>query len=231
MKTINKYIYDALFRGFDEKWTMWNPDLGKKRRFCTSLYIMGIWGNVSGFIYEWKIEGGCNLMYNLKNNFIFNQFSVRLDLLQENWRFLENHPKCIIYVLISRYDLARPMKLYNDLTFQVPDRWNSIDLADFSSTRLIGILSIWSLKVQNAMSPLFFECELGWTEFLSSGTPQHWISKGKPEKMTFKKLFFTTWKLTLFEESSTRMCGRVRQYSRSTLRKKNSIKKYKFSPE
>ncbi len=49
-------------------------------------------------------------------------------------------------------------------------------------SQLFGILSNWSLKIQNGM-PLPFEYELGWTVFLAFGTPQKWILRGeKTEK-------------------------------------------------
>ncbi len=72
------------------------------------------------------------------------------------------------------------------LIFQVSDLWNSINLV---------------IEISKCTAPLHFKCELSWTAILASGTPQQWISREKTEKITFKKLFFPTWKLTLFGES------------------------------
>ncbi len=72
----------------------------------------------------------------------------------------------------------------NWLIFQVPDQWNSINLVIDISKRSVL---------------LHFEHELGWTEFLISGTPQQWISRKKTEKITFKKIFFITWNWCFLE--------------------------------
>ncbi len=88
------------------------------------------------------------------------------------------------------------------LIFQIPDQWNLIYLADFFKCQTDWIPLIWSLKFQKCSAPLHFKYELGWTVFLASGTPQQLISRGKNWKITFKILFFPTWKLMLlFGES------------------------------
>ncbi len=74
-KRFNKYIYVGLFR---RRWWKMNRVtsrlMEKKRRFCTSLYISGTWGNVAGFIYERKVKGECILNHFEKNYSIFNYF-------------------------------------------------------------------------------------------------------------------------------------------------------------
>ncbi len=65
----------------------------KKQRFRILLFILRTWGDVAVSIHEWKIKEGCIVTHYLKNNFIFNQFSVRLGLLHKNWHFWENHPQ------------------------------------------------------------------------------------------------------------------------------------------
>ncbi len=57
---------------------------------------------------------------------------------------------------------------------------------------------IWSLKFQNALH--LSTLSINWTEL--HFWPQQRISrKKKTQKITFKKLFFPTWKLTLFRQS------------------------------
>ncbi len=71
----------------------------KRRRFCTSLYILGTWVDIAGFKYEWKVKGECILTHYFKKNyFIFNQFSVTPDLWHESWHFLENHSYKIVFL-------------------------------------------------------------------------------------------------------------------------------------
>ncbi len=50
-------------------------------------------------------------------------------------------------------------------------------------------------------SPLTKGHDTAQPHLLATGSPQQWISRKKNEKITFKKLVFLTWKLTLFEES------------------------------
>ncbi len=55
INTLRHFLRDR-----DEKWIVRHLDWWKKKgRFCTSLYILGIWGDVAGFIYEWKVKGVC----------------------------------------------------------------------------------------------------------------------------------------------------------------------------
>ncbi len=70
----------------------------KGPRFCSSLYILGTWGVVVGFKYEWKVKGECILTHYLKNYFILYQFSVKPGLWHENWHFLENHPHDVVVI-------------------------------------------------------------------------------------------------------------------------------------
>ncbi len=109
---------------------------------------------------------------------------------------------------------ARPLHLIWWLTFQVPDQWNSINVADLSGTRPMELnRSGWFFQVPDGWNsinlvieiskhsaPLYFEYELGWTAFLASGTHSAIdFKKKKTEKTTFKKLFFPTWKMTFLE--------------------------------
>ncbi len=70
------------------------------------------------------------------------------------------------------------------INFQVPDKWNSIDL---------------DIENSKCNVPLTFEYELSWTAFLACGTPQQWISRGKWKK-DFQKNFLIKheWKMVGF---------------------------------
>ncbi len=69
------------------------------------------------------------------------------------------------------------------LIFQAPDQWNSINLV---------------IEILKRAAPLHFKYELGWTAFFVSGTPQQWIPRKKPEKITFKN-FFSYLKIDAFQ--------------------------------
>ncbi len=135
-KQFNMYIYAAFLRG-----TRWRMNcgtsrlMGKKQRYCTLLYILWSRADVAGVIYEWKVKGKCILIHYLKNNFIFNYFSVRPGQWHETWHFSENSSKCNYLCTHLQVWFREANGTVRWQTFQVPDRRNSIDLADFSSTR------------------------------------------------------------------------------------------------
>ncbi len=105
------------------------------------------------------------------------------------WRIILN--VIIIYVLISRFDSARSMELYDDylfryqwLIFHVPDQWNSIDLVIENSKC-------------DAPSPL----SMNWAE-LHFWLPGHLSSGFQGEKNDFQKIISyhskidTFWRIT-----------------------------------
>ncbi len=65
------------------------------------------------------------------------------------------------------------------LIFQAPNWWNSIDLV---------------IEISKHSASLHFGYELGWIAFLASETPQHWISREKTERITFKKSLLENWR-------------------------------------
>ncbi len=79
---------------------------GKKTKILYFNVHLGDLGD-AGFKYEWKVKGERILTHNLKNYFIFSQFSVKPGLWHENWHFLENHPYTILVIrkfLVIRVD-------------------------------------------------------------------------------------------------------------------------------
>ncbi len=69
----------------------------KRPRFCTLLYIFGIWGLLQVSKYEWTVKGDCILTHCKKNYFTFNQFLTKPGLWHENWHFLANRPYKLCY--------------------------------------------------------------------------------------------------------------------------------------
>ncbi len=125
-----------------------------------------------------------------------------------------------MYVLLAAQHLwtlypSCPLDIIFWLTFQVPDQWNSINPADFSGTRSMkfhcsgrffkclinGIPLIWLLKFQNALHVFTLSMNWGEQHFWPMGHLNNGFQEKNTEKITFKKLFFPIWKLTLFEKS------------------------------
>ncbi len=65
-----------------------------------------------------------------------------------------------------------------------------------------GIPSIWSLKFQNALHPSTLSVNWAELHFQPLGHLSNGFQGKKPERITFKKLFFPIWKLTLSENHS-----------------------------
>ncbi len=104
--------------------------------------------------------------------------------------------------------LPSPSDLIWWLTFQVInlDNFSGIRSMKFQRSgwfkcRTNGILLIWSLRFQNTLH--LSSLSMNWVElhFLPLGHISNGFQGKKPEKITFEKLFFSTWKLTLFGES------------------------------
>ncbi len=135
-------------------------------------------------------------------------FSVRPDLCYENWNFPENNPKCNYLCAHLQVWFGKANGIVWWLTFQV-------QAAYYSGTRSMeshrtgwffkyqtdGIPSIRWLKIQNMAPPSVLSVKLPELHFWPLGHLSSGFQGKKTEKMTFKKLFFTIWKLTLFGES------------------------------
>ncbi len=96
-----------------------------------------------------------------------------------------------------------PLDLIWWLTFQIPDQWNSISLADFSGTRpmefhrsgwffkcqIDGIPLIWSLKFQNTLR--LSTLSMNWAElhFWPLGHLSNGFQEKETEIITFQKFF------------------------------------------
>ncbi len=62
-KNFLNYIIGFFLGGCHEKLTVTSRSMEKRPRFYTSLYILGAWGEVAGFKYEWKVQGKCILTH------------------------------------------------------------------------------------------------------------------------------------------------------------------------
>ncbi len=134
------------------------------------------------------------------NRIVTSFFYFSYVCASSSWAPLGTLPKPFIgFNLMTNFSGTRSMEFHQSdwffryhnngipairLIFQVPDRWNSINLV---------------IEISKHSAPLHFEHGLCWTAFLAFGTPQQWISiKKKCEKITFKKFFslFENWRFS-----------------------------------